>query len=94
MLLIPCPHCGARAQVEFSYRGDATVSRPDPETAGSTQWLDHIYLRDNPRGPHLEWWQHSGGCRAWIKVRRDTLTHEILGSYRADEAVPDAEGAA
>ena len=54
----------------------------------STQgWLDYIYLRDNPLGPHLEWWQHSSGCRAWIKVRRDTATHQILGAWRADEAV-------
>lgn len=114
MLLIPCPYCGPRAQIEFSYGGDASVERPQWESqAGSEtrpgpivstsepasepaqradaesmrQWLDHIYLRANPRGPHLEWWQHSSGCRAWIKVRRDTATHQVLGSWRAADAV-------
>jgi heterotetrameric sarcosine oxidase delta subunit len=79
MILIDCPYCGPRAHIEVTYGGDATVSRPDPATASTREWLDHVYLRDNPRGPHLEWWQHTSGCRAWIKVRRDTATHEVLG---------------
>ena len=84
MILIACPHCGPRAHIEFTYGGDATVVRPDPASASSKEWLDHIYLRDNPRGPHLEWWQHSSGCRAWIKVRRDTASHEVQGAWPAD----------
>ena len=24
-----------------------------------------------------EYWHHGGGCRAWLVVDRDTLTHEI-----------------
>ena len=93
MLLIPCPYCGPRAQTEFSYGGDATIARPgqgdDPaqDAVAKQQWLDHIYLRDNPRGPHLEWWQHHSGCRAWFKVRRDTATHEVLGAWRVGEEV-------
>ena len=90
MLLITCPYCGERPQIEYTYGGDATVKRPDPGEVDSKAWLDHIYLRDNPRGPHLEWWQHTGGCRAWIKVRRDTLTHEVLGTFRATDPVPGA----
>jgi heterotetrameric sarcosine oxidase delta subunit len=78
MLLIECPHCGLRAQIEFTYGGDATVSRPpDPDAVDTGEWLDFVYLRENPRGPHVEWWHHSAGCRRWLKVRRDTLTHEI-----------------
>ena len=73
MLLIPCPHCGARAEVEFSYRGDATIDRPrDPGAVTVDAWLDHLYLRDNPSGPHWEWWHHVAGCRRWIRVHRDT----------------------
>lgn len=84
MLLIECPHCGPRAQIEFTYGGDASVERPkDPDSVSDDAWLDHVYLRDNPRGPHLEWWHHGAGCRAWIKVRRDTLSHEVLGSAPA-----------
>ena len=81
MLLITCPWCGPRAQIEFTYGGDAGVVRPaDPDAVSAGEWLDHVYLRDNPRGPHDEWWQHTSGCRAWVKVRRDTWTHRVLGS--------------
>lgn len=83
MLLISCPHCGDRAQTEFTYRGDARLQRPDPATASQAQWLDYIYFRDNPCGPHIEWWQHSSGCRQWIKVKRNVQTHEVLGSASA-----------
>ena len=81
MLLITCPWCGPRAHIEFTYGGDATADRPaDPDAVSAEEWLDHVYLRDNPRGPHNEWWQHSSGCRSWIKVRRDTWTHRVHGS--------------
>ena len=83
MLLIKCPWCGNRAQTEFTYRGDATVERPDPESATGQEWLDHIYLRDNPCGPHIEWWHHSSGCRQWIRVKRNVQTHEIIASAPA-----------
>lgn len=81
MLLITCPYCGPRAQIEFSYGGDATVQRPaDPQSVPLEAWLEYVYLRDNPRGPHWEYWQHIAGCRRWIRVQRDTLTHQILAS--------------
>ena len=81
MLLITCPWCGPRAQIEFTYGGDASVARPaDPEAVSAGEWLDHVYFRDNPRGPHNEWWQHSSGCRSWVKVRRDTWSHRVYGS--------------
>ena len=37
------------------------------------------------RGKHLELWQHISGCRQWIKVERDTLTHEIFKTFKANE---------
>lgn len=82
MFLIPCPFCGPRAQVEFGYGGDARRMRP-ADDAGRDAWFDFVYLRDNPRGTHREHWQHVAGCRAWIAVERDTLTHEILSSAPA-----------
>ena len=85
MLLIPCPFCGPRDHVEFSYGGDGTLTRPDP-SAPDAAWIDYIYLRDNPKGPHLEYWQHHAGCRAWLKVRRDTVTHEITTTAPARKA--------
>ena len=88
MLLIPCPWCGPRAQVEFTYGGDASLRRPDND-ADAREWSDYVYLRDNPRGPHDEWWQHSAGCRSWLRLRRDTLTQAVLASAPAGAAFPE-----
>jgi methylglutamate dehydrogenase subunit B len=79
MFLIQCPWCGERDQVEFTYAGDATVRRPDP-AAGEAAFFDYVYLRDNPRGPHRELWHHTGGCRRFVVVERNTLTHEVAGT--------------
>ncbi len=86
MILLPCPYCGPRNVTEFTYGGDANVVRPkDPPTVSDLEWVDYVYFRDNPRGPHEELWQHSSGCRRWIRVKRDTLTHEVFGSQPAAE---------
>ncbi len=92
MLRIPCPHCGPRDHSEFSYLGDATVTRPADE-APLDDWFAYVYLRDNPRGPHREYWHHAQGCRQWLVVERDTLTHAILGAAPAREASPNAAAA-
>jgi sarcosine oxidase subunit delta len=76
VLLISCPHCGARDQTEFAYGGDASVVRPAPD-APLEAWVAYVYLRDNPAGPHDEYWQHVAGCRRWFRIRRDTVSHEI-----------------
>ncbi len=87
MLLIPCPWCGPRNQVEFTYGGDATVKRPSPDALAET-WFEFVYLRANPRGPHEELWHHGAGCRQWFKVLRDTRTHDIIASALAAESLP------
>jgi len=87
MLLIPCPWCGPRAQLEFSYGGDATVQRPAPD-APEADWVAFVYLRDNPAGPHDELWFHGAGCRQWFRLRRDTRTHDILASAPPDAPLP------
>ncbi|MCS0494392.1 sarcosine oxidase subunit delta [Ancylobacter sp. MQZ15Z-1] len=75
---IPCPYCGARDSAEFAYLGDATPTRPDPEAPDAQDaFHDYVYLRDNPAGAHAEWWYHAAGCRRWVKVERDTLTHVV-----------------
>ena len=86
MLLIRCPWCGARDHVEYTYGGDATRQWPSADITDQ-QWLDWLYLRDNPRGAHVEWWHHTSGCRQWIKVKRDTLTHAISATAPADQAL-------
>ena len=73
---IPCPFCGDRDAHEFAYLGDADRARPDPATPDAgAQFFDYVYLRDNPAGPHREFWYHAPGCRSWLVVTRDTRTH-------------------
>src|ERR1700733_9696753 len=77
---IKCQFCGERDLSEFSYLGEANCARPDPDAADAQErFFTEVYLRDNPAGPIEELWFHSSGCRAWLKVRRNTRTHEILG---------------
>jgi len=73
---IDCPWCGKRDEAEFQYQGDATVVRPGPK-ASAEAFFKYVYVRDNPRGWHIEWWHHIAGCRQWVKVVRHTLSHEI-----------------
>ncbi len=73
---IACPYCGPRENGEFSYLGDATPQRPSLDD-GVDAMLDYVFLRDNIAGEMQELWYHGGGCRAWLKVTRSTLTHEI-----------------
>ncbi|HTZ77621.1 MAG TPA: sarcosine oxidase subunit delta [Stellaceae bacterium] len=78
---IPCPFCGARDLSEFTYLGDADVVRPDPTAPeAEARFFEAVYLRDNPAGPHDELWYHASGCRSWLRVTRNTVTHEILGA--------------
>ena len=81
---IPCPFCGDRDASEFTYLGDATLKRPDPSSPDAERaFHDYVYLRDNPAGPHREFWHHVSGCRSWLIVTRDTRNHEILGAELA-----------
>jgi len=72
---IPCPFCGSRDAQEFSYLGDAKQRRPAPDAPQAM--FDYVYLRDNPAGLHREYWHHVFGCRSWLIVSRDTVTHQI-----------------
>jgi sarcosine oxidase subunit delta len=76
--LITCPHCGRRPVEEFVVRGDATLRRPDP-SAPEKAWTDFVFLRKNPMGRHKEFWHHQSGCRRWLIVDRDTVTHAVFG---------------
>ena len=87
-MLIPCPHCGTRPVEEFTFLGDASVRRPTSNDPSSMeQWYDYVYLRDNPKGRFDEYVHHSGGCRSWLVITRDTETHEVFGCVTAREFV-------
>ena len=76
MLRIDCPVCGPRSETEFTYGEDATVTRPDHNEPDMQPWIDYVFVRDNPRGWHKEYWHHVQGCRQWLVLERNTLTHE------------------
>ena len=79
MLLITCPWCGARDEIEFSYGGQAHIARPkDPSTLSDEDWAQFLFMRDNPKGRFAERWMHAAGCRRWFNGLRDTVSHEII----------------
>ncbi len=74
---LTCPHCGPRDRREFYYFGsDDYLNRPDAE-APPAAWDDYLHNRDNPAGKLRDLWYHEQGCGAWLRVTRNTVTHEI-----------------
>ncbi len=89
MFQIPCPWCGPRDETEFACGGEAHIDRPkNPDKLSDEAWADYLFMRKNPKGPHLERWMHACGCRRWFNVRRDTFTHEITAVYKMGEKPP------
>lgn len=87
MLLIQCPWCGARAESEFNYGGEADIVRPVEASAKDKdtwltdeQWGDYVFMRKNTRGPFREQWVHTHGCRRWFVAERDTATHQFIST--------------
>lgn len=76
----PCFFCGTRPENEFTFGGEDQPPRPQYSlTSSASEWADHLYFRDNPRGPSRERWLHSGGCGQWMIFDRNTLTHAVSG---------------
>jgi heterotetrameric sarcosine oxidase delta subunit len=89
VLLIPCPWCGERDEIEFHYGGQAHIAYPqEPRDHSDEQWADFLFMRDNPRGDFRERWCHAAGCRRWFNAIRSTVTHEIRATYSMDEPPP------
>ena len=87
MLHIYCPYCEEhREEAEFHYAGQAHIARPyDPDNTTDETWGNYLFFRKNPKGNHQEMWAHATGCRQYFNVVRNTLTYEILESYRIGE---------
>jgi sarcosine oxidase, subunit delta len=93
MLLINCPYCGPRPEIEFGYGGEAHIARPTPpESVSAEDWVAFLYLRTNRRGVHAERWRHLRGCARFFNALRDTTTDQFLATYRCGEAPPDPAG--
>jgi len=84
---IECPFCGERDVSEFSYLGDADFRHPPADSEDlAGRFHEAVYLRDNPAGPHRELWYHASGCLSWLRVTRNTRTHEVLAVQLATES--------
>ena len=88
MLLISCPYCGPRAELEFSYGGEAHISRADPDAVDDAAWADYLYMRNNPRGVFAERWRHIHGCGRFFNCVRDTVSDRISATYKPGEPPP------
>ena len=84
---ITCPLCGPRDRREFYYYGsDDYLNRPGGDDP--VAWDNYLHLRDNPAGITRDLWYHETGCAQWLRLTRNTVTHEILTA----ELVVDLKG--
>ena len=91
MLLVYCPYCGPRPELEFRYGGEAHIARPlKPETYDDQAWAEFLFYRTNPKGLHAERWVHLHGCTRWFNALRDTVSDRFLATYRMGDARPDS----
>jgi len=91
MLLIECPYCGERPELEFVYGGQAHIARPKtPADSSAQEWTDYLYQRDNAKGVHAERWRHTHGCGRFFNALRDTTTDHFIAIYKVGEPPPVA----
>ena len=90
MLLIACPYCGPRPELEFSHAGQAHIARPEnPADETAEDWGGYLYMRTNVKGVHAERWRHIHGCARFFNALRDTTTDQFLATYKCGDPRPD-----
>jgi sarcosine oxidase subunit delta len=96
MLIIVCPYCGKRPEIEFTYGGQAHLVRPkQPSQLDDAAWAEFLYMRANTKGVYAERWRHAHGCGRFFNAIRDTTTDHFLAFYKSGEPPPplaDATG--
>ncbi len=89
MLLIPCPYCGERPEIEFTHGGEAHLVRPaPPATVDAQTWTQFLYMRTNTKGRYTERWRHARGCGKFFNAVRDTTTDHFIAVYKSGEPPP------
>jgi sarcosine oxidase subunit delta len=92
MLLIECPWCGPRSELEFVYGGEAPAEPASSGTMSDADWAGQLYNRVNTKGLHAERWRHTHGCGCLFNALRDTRSDRFMATYRLDEPPPVAPG--
>jgi len=90
MLVIHCPYCGTRPEIEFTYGGEAHIARPAGAAVSDQEWADFLYVRSNVKGVQAERWRHVYGCGQFFNALRDTASDRFIATYRRDEPPPPA----
>ena len=91
MLTLTCPYCGIAAdETELSPGGQAHLTRFGPG-ASEEDFESYLFMRENPKGVHIERWRHSNGCGKWFHAARCTATLEVFGTYSAQTTEPPEE---
>ena len=86
MLLIACPYCGVRPELEFAHGGQAHIARPaKPSDTATPEWTQFLYMRDNVKGLYAERWRHWHGCGQFFNAVRDTTTDHFVTTYKVGE---------
>jgi len=93
MFLIDCPYCEEkRPELEFSYAGEAHITRPqDPSQTSDQEWFQYLFVRTNKRGLAYERWVHSHGCQRYFNAVRHTVSDKFLITYKVGEKQPSPE---
>ncbi len=95
MLLITCPYCGVRPELEFRNMGEAHIARPAySEAITDNDWAEFLYMRTNPKGLIAERWRHVHGCARFFNAVRHTVTDKLVTTYRVGDPRPDLEALA
>ncbi len=89
MLLIDCPYCGERPEIEFTHGGQAHLARPqEPAQLDDQAWAEFLYTRSNLKGVYAERWRHAHGCGRFFNALRDTTTDHFVAFYKTGEPPP------
>jgi sarcosine oxidase subunit delta len=92
MLLIECPYCGLRPEIEFRCGGEAHIARPArPGELDDEAWALFLFYRTNAKGVHAERWNHAHGCQRWFNALRDTASDTFVATYRMGAPRPEGE---
>jgi sarcosine oxidase subunit delta len=89
MLLIPCPYCGERPEIEFRHAGEAHIARPrDPSRLDDQEWAEYLYIRSNRKGVQFERWRHVHGCGRFFNAARDSISDKFSATYEIRDPCP------
>ncbi|MEP3197895.1 MAG: sarcosine oxidase subunit delta [Lentilitoribacter sp.] len=93
MLYIRCPYCEEyRPELEFRHAGEAHIERPSNLAEISADDMEKfLFIRENKRGIIFERWRHIHGCGRFFNCVRDTVTDQIIMTYKTGEPKPSDE---